>query len=81
MDEFPPFSLDPPELAELAPGVVCYVHNVATELQLSSEHLETRFRQVAERLHSNLRLPRSPDAAWEILNGELEKHRATPSVD
>ncbi len=72
MKEFPPFGLDPPELAELAPGVVCYVENLLTELELSAEEVEARFRQEAERQYRALKMPRSPAEAWEILHEQLD---------
>lgn len=60
-----------PELAFQAPAIVDTIHRLAKKLSVSQSELKELYIEVADRNHSNLRLPVSPQVAWESLLSEL----------
>lgn len=67
--QFPPF--DPDLDGLLAPLVIKRVNQLIQLLDFSTEDTKELFENIALKLHENLRLPMSPEEAWQQIDAEL----------
>lgn len=66
--EYPPFD---PKRAMVAPGVIGYIDKIISSHRLTQEQVEKRFIGLAEHTSEYLKLPVSPESAWETLRKEI----------
>jgi hypothetical protein len=67
--EFPPFS--PQEFAMLAPGVVDRIGVIIRRLSLDAAAVKTKYFDYCSRATKGLRLPRTPEECWPLIEQEL----------
>ncbi len=68
--KYPPFS---PDKAFQAPAIVHHIQQLSESLGMSESELKAVFMEVAERTRKNIKLPVSPEQAWNDLLKELHK--------
>lgn len=66
--EYPPFN---PKLAINAPGVIYHVTRIINKLSLNESEAHQIFDKVARKEYKGLKLPISPEEAWQKLRKEL----------
>jgi hypothetical protein len=59
------------EDAFLAPAIIDKIFEIILSLKLDENHVSQEFMKVSERSSANLKLPISPEAAWEKLSAEF----------
>ncbi len=69
LKEFPPF--DPNRDSFLAPGVIDLIKRIVLKLELSKDEIKQIFTEHNSRMEKSLRLPLSPEKAWQSLEKEI----------
>jgi len=70
LKEYPPFSRDD---AFQAPGIIGQITRLVNGLDMSQTDLKEAFMTITNRLHTNMKLPVSPEQGWQDLVSELPK--------